>query len=142
MEQLPLWGGMSTGTTRNSIPLLSKSRFMAGLQCHKRLFLESYEPRLRDPMSPSTRALFEAGSRVGVVARGLFAGGLRIGEEYSSHDDAVRETNVALERGARAIYEAAFNHDSVRVRVDILAPAGDGAWDLIEVKSSSGYKEE
>ncbi len=143
MEQLPLWGGKPTVTPRHSIPLLSKSRFMAGLQCQKRLFLECYEGRLRDPLNPSTKALFEAGSRVGVVARGLFAGGVGIGDDYQSHDDAVRKTHLALEQPrARAIYEAAFNHDNIRVRVDILAPAGNGAWDLIEVKSSSGYKEE
>ncbi len=40
MEQLPLWGGRSTVTPRLAIPLLSKSRFMAGLQCPKRLYLE------------------------------------------------------------------------------------------------------
>jgi len=43
---------------------------------------------------------------------------------------------------SKAIYEAAFNHDNIRVRVDILAPVGDGSWDLVEVKSSAGYKEE
>ncbi|HZE18794.1 MAG TPA: DUF2779 domain-containing protein [Candidatus Angelobacter sp.] len=143
MEQLPLWGGRSTVTPRLAIPLLSKSRFMAGLQCPKRLYLECYEGGLREPLSPATRALFEAGSRVGLVARGLFAGGVKIGEEGAPYDQVVRETHVAIARPeARAIYEAAFLHDNMRVRVDILAPAGGGAWDLIEVKSSSGFKEE
>ncbi len=144
MEQIPLWGGRSVTASRDSIPLLSKSRFMAGLQCKKRLFLECYGDRsLRDPLSPATQALFEAGARVGIVARGLFAGGVRIGEEHKTHDDAVRQTQAVLgQPGTKAIYEAAFNHDNLRVRVDILAPAGGGAWDLVEVKSSSGYKED
>jgi hypothetical protein len=143
MEQLPLWDSRPTVTARDSIPLLSKSRFMAGLQCHKRLFLECYPSVSRDPVGPATRALFEAGARVGAVARGLFAGGVRIGEEARTHDDAVLQTYRALEEpGTTAIYEAAFNHDNVRVRVDILAHAGKGSWDLVEVKSSSGYKEE
>jgi len=143
MEQLPLWGGRPAVTLRNSIPLLSKSRFMAGLQCHKRLYLECYPSVSRDPVSPATRALFEAGARVGAVARGLFAGGVRIGEDVRSHEEAVLKTYTALEEpGTSAIYEAAFNHDNVRVRVDILAHAGNGSWDLVEVKSSSGYKED
>jgi len=142
MEQLPLWGGRSTVTPRQAIPLLSKSRFMAGLQCAKRLYLECYEGALRDKMKPATQALFEAGARVGIVARGLFEGGTRIGDEATSHDEAVQETNAALERPGRAIYEAAFRSDNLRIRVDILAPAGNGAWDLVEVKSSSGYKDE
>jgi len=142
MEQLPLWGGKPAAASRDSIPLLSKSRFLAGLQCHKRLYLECYAPRtLRDPLTPATEALFEAGAKVGMVARGLFAGGVRIGEDRM--DDAVLKTAALLGQPAsRAIYEAAFNHGDVRVRVDILAPAGDGAWDLVEVKSSAGYKEE
>jgi len=142
MEQLPLWGGKPAAVSRDSIPLLSKSRFLAGLQCHKRLYLECHAPRtLRDPLTAATEALFAAGARVGIVARGLFAGGVRIGEDHI--DDAVRKTTALLGQPAsRAIYEAAFNHDNVRVRVDILAPAGDGVWDLVEVKSSAGYKEE
>jgi uncharacterized protein DUF2779 len=143
MEQIPLWGGRPAVAARSAIPLLSKSRFMAGLQCHKRLYLECYPSVPRDQVGPSTRALFDAGARVGVAARGLFAGGVRIGEDARTHDDAVVMTHAAVvEPGTNAIYEAAFTHDNVRVRVDILAHAGNGSWDLIEVKSSSGYKEE
>src|SRR6185295_2047201 len=142
MEQLPLWGGRSTVSPRHAIPLLSKSRFMAGLQCKKRLYLECYEGTLREDLSPATRALFDAGARVGLVARGLFADGVKVGVEGMPHEEAVQSTLQALAPGSRAIYEAAFKHDNIRIRVDILAPAGSGAWDLVEVKSSSGFKEE
>ena len=138
MEQLPLWSAKPAPSARDSIPLLSKSRFLAGLQCHKRLYLEGHRSVARDPLTPATEALFEAGSRVGVMARGLFAGGVRI-----EGDEADLKTAAALgQAGTRAIYEAAFNHDNIRVRVDILAPVGNGEWDLVEVKSSAGYKEE
>lgn len=142
MEQLPLWGTPSAPSVRTSIPLLSKSRFVAGLQCHKRLYYECYDPDLRDPLDPTTKALFETGARVGAAAQELFAGGVRIPGD-SHHDDATRSTASALAQSAtRPIYEAAFKHHDVRIRVDILAPAGDGTWDLVEVKSSAGYKEE
>ncbi len=142
MEQLPLWG-LAPPTARKSIPLLSKSRFGAGLQCRKRLYLECYHYGLRDPIDPTTKALFEMGHKVGIVAHGRFPGGLRIVEEYNRHDDAVRSTAAAMTRTeTKALFEAAFTHNDVRVRVDILAAVGAGEWDLIEVKSSSGFKEE
>jgi hypothetical protein len=143
MEQLPLWDTAPAASVRRSIPLLSKSRFGAGLQCHKRLYLELYSKELAEPWDPMTRALFEMGRKVGLTARGRFAGGVAVNEEYRLHDEAVQKTAAALsEPGTRAIYEAAFTHDDIRVRVDILANAGDGAWDLVEVKSSAGYKED
>ncbi|HYQ96498.1 MAG TPA: DUF2779 domain-containing protein [Candidatus Eisenbacteria bacterium] len=144
MEQLPLWGAAPTASSgRRSIPLLSKSRFGSGLQCHKRLYLELYEKHLADKWDPMTLALFEAGKRVGQVARGRFAGGVAVDDDYRHHDEAALQTAMALrEPGTSAIYEAAFTYDDVRLRVDILAAAGDGTWDLIEVKSSSGYRED
>jgi hypothetical protein len=138
MEQIPLWSPKPPPAVRSSLPLLSKSRFLAGLQCQKRLYFECYRSVPRDPLPPATEALFEAGARVGVLARGLFAGGIRI-----EGPEADQETTAVMrQHGSRAIYEAAFNHDNIRVRVDILAPVGDGSWDLVEVKSSAGYKED
>ena len=40
----------------------------------------------------------------------------------------------------RAIYEAAFTHDDVRIRADVLARTDGGAFDLIEVKSTTQVK--
>jgi hypothetical protein len=143
MEQLPLWGETPPASTRTSIPLLSKSRFGAGLQCHKRLYLECFKKELRDALDPTTEALFEMGRRVGLVAQGLFDGGLRIENRYGEAETAVRNTLAALhDPRTKAIYEGAFRHDGILILVDILTSTGNGAWDLVEVKSSSGYKEE
>ncbi len=143
MEQLPLWDSATPRTARKSTPSLSKSRFAAGLQCHKRLYLECYASGLRDPLDPTTKALFEMGARVGIVARSRYAGGVRVTEDYRRVDAALRSTEAALrDPETKAIFEAAFRHDGVLVFVDILASAGNGAWDLVEVKSSSGYKED
>ena len=142
MEQLPLWGAQPAAA-RASIPLLSKSRFAAGLQCKKRLYMECYHYKLRDPVDPTTQALFDAGNRVGITAQGRHPGGVRIAEDYLHHAEAVRSTAAAMaKKSTKAIFEGAFTFDDVKVRVDILAAAGAGAWDLVEVKSSSGYKED
>jgi len=44
-------------------PGLSKSRFMAGLQCHKRLYLETYRLNLRVPQTNPVARLSSAGTR-------------------------------------------------------------------------------
>ncbi len=55
--------------TRLEIPALSKSRFIAGLQCLKRLYLECYARDLGGPPDEVTKAVFEAGSAIGALAR-------------------------------------------------------------------------
>lgn len=141
MNQLPLWE--SIPTRRSSVRALSKSRVMAGLQCRKRLYLEAYHYDEKDQMDPGRRAILEAGKQVGEVARGRYPGGITVAEDPQLHDQAVRETAAALApSGPAAIYEAAFTHAQIRARVDILARRAGKDWDLIEVKSSSGFKEE
>jgi len=142
MSQIPIWGE-ATPATRTSIPALSKSRVSAGLQCLKRLYLECYARDTRDPIDASRQALFDAGRQVGEVARGRFPGGALMIDDPQRHDEAAQATREAMANPSLpAIYEAAFTFDRIRVRVDVLARATNGDWDLVEVKSSTGYKEE
>ena len=41
------------------IPTLSKSRFTAGIQCEKRLYMECYHLDLADPVDANQQAMFE-----------------------------------------------------------------------------------
>ncbi len=129
--------------TRDKIHQLSKTRFGAGLQCHKRLFLECYSPKLADPIDPGQQAIFDSGTAVGELARERFPGGCLIEEEYYRHSRAQAKTEKALEdRSVPAIYEGAFTFDGIRVRVDILVRGSGGDFDLVEVKSSTGVHEQ
>jgi hypothetical protein len=129
--------------TRDTIPLLSKSRFAAGLQCPKRLFLECYFPDLAKPPDISQRAVMDTGIAVGRLARQRFPGGRVIEEEYYQHASAMTATIAAIADGSvPAIYEAAFVFDDVRVRADVLGRNADGTFDLVEVKSSASVKAE
>ena len=122
-------------------PLLSKSRFLAGLQCDKRLYLECYERELAAPPDEAQEAIFATGTAVGVLARALHPGGVLVDEDHLHHDEAVERTRALLDRAqVSAIFEAAFTEDGVRVRVDILARGAAGRWRLIEVKSSASVK--
>lgn len=126
-----------------TIPRLSKSRFLAGLQCPLRLWYLCYEPGLASEPSLSQRALFYAGQKVEELARNRYPGGALIREDHLHHERAIQLTREALNNSRiPAIYEPAFTFDGVRIRVDILERSRDGSWDLIEVKSGTSVKEE
>lgn len=124
------------------IPMLSKSRFLAGYQCPLRLWHQCYNPYLASEVSPAQQAMFDAGHEVGLLATHLFPGGRLIEEDYLHHSEAVESTKGAIrDPSLPALFEAAFLFDDVRVRADILERRDDGRWNLIEVKSSTSVKE-
>ena len=133
---------MST-TNRKQIPPLSKSRFLAGCQCHKRLYLECFNRNLADPISVRQQEIFDTGTEVGEIARRLYVGGLLIDEDYLHFDEAVASTNAALsDLSLPALFEAAFQYEDISIRADILKRYEDGRFDLIEFKSSTQVKVE
>ena len=69
-------------------------------------------------------------------------GGVLVSDEPWQHAEATVRT-AALMNDARvpAIFEAAFEYDGIRIRVDVMERLADGAWGLREVKSSSGLKD-
>ena len=124
-------------------PNLSKSRFTAGLQCLKRLYLEYHQRELADPVSESRQAIFDAGTAVGELARQRFPGGTLVVEPYYEHAGAVETTGDLLAAcPVPPLYEAAFTFEGIRIRADILVQGNDGGFDLVEVKSSTGVKPE
>jgi hypothetical protein len=127
--------------TSKKIPMLSKSKYVAGLQCHLRLWHQCYNLDLASEISPARQAIFDTGHKVGELATQLYPSGVLIEEDHLHHDEAVKSTLDAMENPkVKAIYEAAFLFDGVRVRVDILERLKNGRWNLIEVKSSTRVK--
>jgi predicted RecB family nuclease len=137
-------GGESRGVTqsRARTPRLSKSRFQAGLQCHKKLWLKCFEPSLADPVDEIRQAIFDQGTRVGELARERYPGGVLVSEDYTQQAAALRTTRRLIEEGVPIVFEAAFEHDGVLVRADVIVRRPDGSWDLVEVKSTSKAKAE
>ena len=124
-------------------PGLSKSRFQYGLQCLKRLYLETYRRDLADPVSSERQAIFDTGHAVGELARQRFPGGTLVDETHFEHHRAVETTKSLLHQTEiPAIYEAGFTFQGIRTRVDILKGNGRGAFDLVEVKSTTRVKPE
>jgi predicted RecB family nuclease len=123
-------------------PMLSKSRYLSGLQCPLRLWHQYYNPELATAISPAQQAIFETGQEVGKLATSLYPGGTLVEEDHLHHTAAEQATMAAVaDPSVRAIFEAAFSHDGVRIRADILERLRNGGWNLIEVKSASSVKD-
>lgn len=116
---------------------VSKSRFVAGLQCLKRLYLESTVPELRDPSGPRNEMLAEAGREIGAVARQRFPGGVLVNGRSTWEEALATTARLVADPSVPVIYEGAFEHAGARVRTDILLRVEPMAFDLIEVKSGS-----
>jgi hypothetical protein len=121
---------------------ISKSQFMMGLQCLKRLWLYNYRKDLIPPVDAAKQKLFDEGHAVDVLSRDYFKGGKLVEFDYRQLPEALEYTARLIEDGAKLIYEGAFTAADVLIRCDILKKNPDGGWDLIEVKSSASVKEE
>ena len=128
-------------------PRLSKSKFLSGLQCHKRLFLEVHHPSLATKPDAATQAMFDMGTEVGELARSRFPGGVLVTAGYRQTEAALVQTAALVQDlTVPAIFEAAFLHAGVLVRADVLervstAEGQPCGWRLIEVKSSTKVKD-
>lgn len=116
---------------------LSKSQFTRGMQCDRSLWLYRERPQLRDAVEPDQQFIFDQGTEVGKLAHQWLKGGVLIEADHKQPELALEQTQKAIADGASVIYEAAFLHEDVLVRVDILAKGPGGVWDLYEVKSST-----
>lgn len=122
--------------------MLSKSKYMAGLQCPRRLWLACHEPDLGAPPSENLVAVLDQGAEIGRHAHELFPGGVLVDEEAWQHGQATARTRQLMADGnVGAIFEAAFEHAGVRVRVDVLERLGPQTWGLREVKQGASVKD-
>ena len=119
---------------------LSKSRFVAGCQCPKRLYLLVHQPELAVAPDAADRAIIEQGRQVGLLARQMFPGG--VAAECRNGEQAIRATRELIcNPQVPAIFEAAFEYRNVFVRVDVLERRRDGRWRLMEVKSTTDVRD-
>lgn len=131
-----------SSTNRSSMPVrhgLSKSKITAFEQCARKLWLSKHRPELGE-VDAGAEARFATGHEVGNLACSLLPTGTMV-EAEPNLATAVARTRELIETGwSEPIFEAAFEHDGVLVRVDVLSPTSDG-WAIAEVKSSAGVKD-
>ena len=123
-------------------PRLSKSRYISGAQCHLRLWYDSYARDLAPAPDEALQAIFDTGHEVGEMACRRFPGGLLVAHDYRHVPEALEETRQIVAAGsAPALFEAAFEHERVLVRADVIERLPGGGWRLVEVKSTTRLKE-
>jgi hypothetical protein len=119
---------------------LSKTKITMFEQCSKRLWLSVHRRELAE-QDQGAESRFASGHVVGAIACDLLPTGTMV--EAEPDLSYARPTTRALLDGShdQPIFEATLEHDGVLVRIDILEPAGSGAWRMVEVKSSTSVKD-
>lgn len=124
-----------------TMPHISKSSYIRGLQCHKSLFLHLNQPELKDGIGQAQQFVFDTGHNIGQLAQQLFPGGI---DASRGNPQEVRQalayTRELIEAGQKVIYEGAFAYDDTLCYIDILVNT-NGQWKAYEVKASTKLKD-
>lgn len=131
---------MHSNVETRTASLISKSRYLQGIQCPKLLWHDCNAPTLIPQPDAQQQAMFEQGREVGNLAKKLFPDGIEVGHGIADMEQAVLRTEQALEL-RHPLFEATFASERAFARPDILNPAGSDRWDVYEVKSSTSLKD-
>ncbi|MBI4398250.1 MAG: DUF2779 domain-containing protein, partial [Candidatus Omnitrophica bacterium] len=118
---------------------LSKTKYIAGLQCPKLLWTHYHAQKMFPPTDVQTQAIFDQGHEVTAIARTLFPEGIEI-KGFEDYDAVLGQTQQLLAQ-RKPLFEPAFRYKNTFARADVLNPNSDDSWDLYEVKSSTEAKD-
>lgn len=120
--------------------MLTKTDYLAYLQCPKALWLRTHHPELATPPDDAAQRRMRIGQQVDVAARGLFPAGYQV--PYRPQPaERVALTAEAIANGAEVLFQPVFSADDLLVIADILVRRDDG-WHILEVKSTTKVKKE
>jgi hypothetical protein len=120
--------------------ILSKSTFMAGIQCQKRLYLSKFRrDLLPEEVDEQQQAIFDAGIDTGLLAQQLFPNGIDASPLTPfDYQKSVKKTQSYLMTND-VIYEACFQYEGALCAIDILVRKDD-LWYAFEVKGTNSVK--
>ena len=70
----------------DKMPVISKSKFLEGLQCPKLLWYEYHRKKDFPKIDAATQAIFDEGRRVGEWAQKLYPDGIRIERDFGYYN--------------------------------------------------------
>ena len=122
--------------------LLSKSKYIRGLQCDRALWLDVFNPRLAK-YSREQMQRFDRGRDFEYTFKSTFPDGIDISAELKRNVDAYPERTAQLldKEEEVALFEAGFMYDDVLVLADVVHKRPDGTLDIYEVKSGNTLSE-
>lgn len=118
--------------------LLTKSKYMTGLQCPKLLWIQLHEPEKISELEMSDLHRFEEGTLIGETAKKFFPGGVDLAN--LDFNENIKKTDEAI-KSKKIIFEAGLKVGNLFSRIDVLVPAV-GGWDIVEVKGSTDVKDQ
>ena len=118
--------------------ILSKSKYIRGLQCDRALWLDVHNPRLARYTAEQMRR-FDRGREFEYAFKATFPNGIDISAELKRNVDAYPDRTAELLDHADSIdlFEAGFLYDGVLVLADVVHQNPDGTLDIYEVKSGT-----
>ncbi|MCA9497057.1 MAG: DUF2779 domain-containing protein, partial [Nanoarchaeota archaeon] len=117
--------------------LLTKSKYLAGLQCPKLLWTQVNDKDSIPEVNEAQQKIFDVGTQIGILATKLFPEGIKVSED--SFTENLNQSKELLKEN-KPLFEAGFMINNLFSRADILVPNGD-SWDIVEVKSSTEVKD-
>lgn len=122
--------------------LLSKSKYIRGLQCDRALWLDVFNPRIARYSAEQMRR-FDRGREFEYAFKDTFPNGIDISVELKRNVDAYPSlTAQFLDREEEVdLFEAGFLYDDVLVLADVVHRNNDGSLDIYEVKSGNAISD-
>lgn len=122
--------------------ILSKSKYIRGLQCDRALWLDVFNPRLARYTAEQMRR-FDRGRDFEYAFKSTFPDGIDLSAELRRNVDAYPERTAQLLDKEEEIdlFEAGFYYDDVLVLADVVHKRPDGSLDIYEVKSGTALSE-
>lgn len=122
--------------------LLSKSKYIRGLQCERALWLDVHEPRLARYTAEQMRR-FDRGRDFEYAFKSRFPDGIDLSAELGRNVDLYPARTAELldlrpcSAAKTVLFEAGFQYDDVLVLADVVCQREDGSLDIYEVKSGT-----
>ena len=122
--------------------ILSKSKYIRGLQCDRALWLDVHNPRLARYTAEQMRR-FDRGREFEYAFKATFPDGIDLSAELKRNVDAYPERTAQLldKEEEIDIFEAGFYYNDVLVLADVVHKRADGVLDIYEVKSGTALSE-
>lgn len=118
--------------------LLTKSKYLIGLQCSKYLWIQANEPDNIPQPDIVSQHIFDQGELVSNLAKKLYPDGIDIPTEDFMEN--IEQTKQLISK-RKILFEAGILINNLYSRIDILNPRNYEKWDIIEVKSSTSIKD-